>query len=149
MLGRAIYARVERGDGYELVEGAAPDDLLNATHETHVRLTGSHPVSPSPSVVLMPDMTAARRVRYAFPTLATSSRERIYLMLPGYYRVELLEGPTYRVDPTRREAVRHVAKKSVLRFLRPKYVPPPELPPLPPGPDVNVRRTGESERNPQ
>ncbi|MEO2004747.1 MAG: hypothetical protein ABGY41_11675, partial [Candidatus Poribacteria bacterium] len=78
-----------------------------------------------------PDPTVARRVRYAFPVAATRGLDRIYLEQPGYYRVHIVEGPTYRVDPNRASVIRHVGKLSALKFLGRKYEPPPGLPALP------------------
>ncbi|MBT3266542.1 VWA domain-containing protein [Candidatus Poribacteria bacterium] len=97
MLGRTIIARVKRGDGYELT-----GDVGQAT------LTGyKRPVGP-PSLLLEPDTTVARRVQYAFPTLNTSARDKVYFEQAGYYRVQLIEGPTYRVDAARASVVRQV-----------------------------------------
>ncbi len=147
MLGRTIRASVKHGSGYRLVEDATGDGRSTVRAGVRTQLTGrASAVGLSGPVFLTPDVTAPGRVRYTFPSVATSSRDRIHLQAPGYYRVELLEGPTYRVDPTWHETIRHVEKKALLRFLRPEYVPPPEAPPLPPGPELNRRRSGDPGR---
>jgi hypothetical protein len=120
MLGRTISARVVRGGGWESAEPGA-----QATLTGRVR-----PVGPS-TIELETESTTSRRVRYSYPARRTRTRDMVYLERSGYYEVELLPGPTYRVDPDRRTAIRHAGRRSLLRFLRPKYVPPPELPLLP------------------
>lgn len=97
MLGRTITARVERGEGYKLSAAAGPAELTG-----RIRTVGAS------SVLLEPDTTVARRVQYAFPTLTTSARDKIFFDTAGYYKVRIVDGPTYRVDPTRASVVRQV-----------------------------------------
>ncbi|MEO2002560.1 MAG: hypothetical protein ABGY41_00510 [Candidatus Poribacteria bacterium] len=97
MLGRTIVARVERGEGYKLGSAAGLAELTG-----RIRTVGKS------SVLLMPDTTVAHRVQYGFPTLITPSKDRIYFNLAGYYKVSLVNGPTYRVDPARASVVRQV-----------------------------------------
>lgn len=120
MLGRTIAARVEYSDGYELVgpPGGA-------------KLTGDARQIGPPALLLESDTTVARRIRYAFPTPTTDDGDRVYFERRGYYYVQLVDGPTYRVDPDRRAVIRHVGRLSVLRLLGARYEPPPDLRPLP------------------
>ncbi len=101
MLGRSIRATVKRGSGY----------VVNADTGIATLTTSGTNVPRGPFVGLVPDTTVSRRVQYGFPTLATSSRDKIYFQLPGYYQVTLLDGPTYRVDPSRASVVKQVGNE--------------------------------------
>lgn len=120
-VGRSVIARVEQGEGWELVG-----------KDGSTRLTGQIELVGRSPLFLDPDTTAANQVIYTFPSAATQYSDKIYLEQPGYYRVQVVEGPTYRVDPERASVIRHVGKLSALRFLGRKYEPPPDLLPLPP-----------------
>ena len=97
MLGRTIVARVERGEGYKLGSAAGLAEL-----------TGRVRTVDKSSVLLNPDTTVAKRVQYGFPTVTTPGKDRIVFDKAGYYKVSLVNGPTYRVDPARASVVRQV-----------------------------------------
>ncbi len=123
LLGRYIKARVERGTAIRAPDDAADDSLMdrvNVLAEEYALLEpdpdarhkpGARPRDSStpPDFGSDPHSEEYYPVRYIFPGTPRPPDWVSFLAQEGYYRVKLVDGATYRVDPARQAEVRQVA----------------------------------------